>query len=166
MSNATHEIATEVQNRLLGKQCWYVSCGGAAGTTFQLALGKRVARRIPLTNPAHTEEYRSFEGEANLLVWCTWRLDSPEKPLTSADDAVENVVTILEELVNRTILKVWIDLPGWDLHLEFAGGLRLNLFCDHVRTSPSVAGNWDLFLIDKLIAIGAGSMCEVERRSS
>jgi hypothetical protein len=63
--------------------CWYVSCGGAVGPSFQLALGNRVLRNRPLKNSAHPDEFRRFEGEANLLVWCSWRLDGSEGPRTS-----------------------------------------------------------------------------------
>ena len=36
------EIANQAEVAIRGKKCWYVSCGGSAGTTFQLALGERV----------------------------------------------------------------------------------------------------------------------------
>jgi hypothetical protein len=56
-------------------------------------------------------------------------------------------------------------MPGWDLTIGFSNALILRIFCDHVG-NPSVDGNWDLWLVDKRISIGAGSACEVEQRTS
>lgn len=164
MANTTAEIVAEVKRSLL-KDCWYVSCGGAASSTFQLALGEKISRDFVIPNRAHSDDFRKFEGEANLLVWCSWRLDSDVAPLTSSDDTVEHVTSALEKLVGRAIAAVTVDLPGWDLHLEFTGGLRLHIFCDHVPGDPSFDGNWQLSLTDKMIAIGIGSKCEIEARS-
>src|SRR5437763_16523148 len=98
-----------------GLRCWYVSCGGAAGPTFELALGGKVPRRIPHKNPAHAEEFRRFEGEANLLVWCSWRLDGPDCPLTSSDDSPRAVIDGLERLVGVHVESVVVTPPAWDL---------------------------------------------------
>lgn len=164
MPVAIDELVAEVKENLR-KKCWYVSCGGAASTTFELALGKKVRRGFVVRNPAHSWDFRNFEGEANLLVWCTWRLDGANGPLTSSNDTVEHVVAALERLTDKTIVDVRVDLPGWDLHLEFSGGLRLHVFCDHVPGDPSFDGNWELTLTNRCIAIGIGSKCEVEPRA-
>ena len=102
---------------LEGLRCWYISCGGAAGATFQLAFGDKVHRAAVLKNPAHSEEYRHYEGEANLLVWCTWRLDGPEGPLTSSDDVQEGVVRSLAQLQDAKVRSVSLTPNSWDLHL-------------------------------------------------
>ena len=161
--NAAH---AQILAALRGKKCWYVSCGGSAGTTFQLALGERVRRSAIINNTAHSEEFRAFEGEANLLVWCSWRLDGSEGPLSSSDDTMDHVVQALSMLADRVIDCVAIDMPGWDLRLEFNGGLVIKVFCDHVPGDPSFDGNWDLFLTEHIISIGAGSVCEIESRQA
>ena len=51
---------------LEGLRCWYVSWGGAVGSTFQLAFGEKIARSAVLKNPAHTEEYQRYEG---VMAW-------------------------------------------------------------------------------------------------
>src|SRR5580700_5308950 len=127
-NNHYQDLSAQVRS-LQGLGCWYVSCGGAAGPTFQLALGNKVLRRSPIKNPAHSEDYRRFEGEANLLVWCTWRLDGPEGPLTSSDDTTSNVVAHLEKLVGATIGSVNLAPPAWDLSVAFTNGLTLRVFC-------------------------------------
>ncbi len=71
MTAKTMDISLEVTRALEGKECWYVSCGGAVGSTFELVFGKKIPRRHVVRNPAHSEDFRNFEGEANLLVWCS-----------------------------------------------------------------------------------------------
>jgi len=157
-------LVCEVRASLLHKRCWYASCGGAALTTFQLAIGDKIPRSVMLRNTAHSEDFRTHEGEANLLVWCTWRLDGIDAPVTSSDDGVDRVVEELNSLVGRDVVNVVVDLPGWDLHLDFTGGMRLHVFCDHVPGDPSFNGNWLLSLKNKRICIGVGSKCKIEPR--
>ena len=154
----------EITDALQGKQCWYVSCGGGVGSTFELAIGEKRPRKHVVRNPAHSDEFRQFEGEANLLVWCTWRLDSATGPITSADDDDQGVAYGLNQLVGETIQDACVDSIGMDLRLQFSSGHTLRIFCDHVGHNPSFDGNWELILPDKTIAIGVGSRIESETR--
>ncbi len=153
-----------IEAALLHKKCWYVSCGGSAANTFQLALGDKLPRRQAIPNRVYHDEFDNFEGEANLLVWCSWRLDSSSGPLSSSDDMSEHVLPALKALIGREIADVRIDLPGWDLHLTFSEDRVLHVFCDHVPGDPSFDGNWDLTLPDRIIGIGVGSKWEEEMR--
>jgi hypothetical protein len=161
--NTNHELATLVRN-LEGLTCWYVSSGGAAGSTFQLALGGKIPRSRPLTNPAHPEEYRRFEGEANLLVWCAWRLDGEDRPLTSWDDSSETVSQELGRLAGLRVEAVALARPAWDLALRFSGGLHLQLFADHVPGDPSFDGNWEVWLPQVAAFVGPGAAYVIEPR--
>lgn len=152
-------------NKLLGLPCWYVSCGGCTLPTFQLALGKKVPRPRPIKNPKHSEEYRHFDGEANLLVWCAWRLDGPDSPLTSWDDTDANVEAMLGKLVGATVESVAVAPPAWDLTLHFTGGLTLRVFCDHVPGNPSFNGNWELWSASAGLCVGPGTRVTVEPRA-
>src|SRR5437763_250096 len=134
----------EMVSALIGLPCWYVSCGGAAGSSFQLALGAKTPRDVPVRNPHHSEEYRRNEGEANLLVWCSWRLDGPDRPMTSSDDGSANQTRFLEQLAGETISAVELRDNCWDLTLTFGNGYRLAVFCDHVGKA-SFNGNWELW---------------------
>jgi hypothetical protein len=151
---------------LNGLECWYVSCGGAAGTTFQLALGGKIRRSIPLTNPAHTEEYRQFEGEASLLVWCAWRLDGLDRPLTSWDDTDESVKAGLERLLGTRVDSIEVVPPAWDMEINFSNSLCLRVFCDHVPGEPSFDGNWDLSIQNVTAGIGPGAKYTIEDRNA
>jgi hypothetical protein len=161
--NGQPELRTLVGS-LQGLRCWYVSGGGAAGPTFQLALGAKVPRQAPLRNPAHPEEFRRFEGEANLLVWCSWRLDGPDRPLTSSDDTPDAVRQGLAELIGACIEAAAVSPPAWDLTVQFSGDRQLRVFCDHVPGEPSFDGNWELWLRRTAAFVGPGARCTIEAR--
>jgi hypothetical protein len=141
--------------------CWYVS---VVGTSFQLALGAKVPRKTAIRNLAHSQEYRLFEGEANLLVWCSWRLDSPSEPLVSSDCSTAAAETKLDQLVGKNLKHVTMESIAGDLLLTFDSGLRLTVFCDHLPGAPSFDGNWDLFLPDRLFSVGPGDRVQIRAR--
>lgn len=155
------ELARAVST-LTGMECWYVSCGGAAGSTFSLSFGQRIPRATPLRNTAHTDEFRQFEGEAALYVWCTWRLDDTDGPATSWDDTDESVDRGLNRLIGSRIVSIDVLAPAWDLSIRFSNSLHLRVFCDHVPGSPSFDGNWDLRTENGSIAVGPGSKYRTE----
>jgi hypothetical protein len=142
---------------LRGLECWYVSTGGAAGSTFQLALGEKVRRPSPLRNPAHSSEFREFEGTVSLLIWCAWRLDSSDGPVTSWDDTDQNGEAGLRQLIGSQIASFDVVPPAWDVAVAFSNGLTLRVFCDHVPGEPSFEGNWDLRLDAVTYSFGPGT---------
>ena len=165
MTTITTDIAVQLRSRLIGMPCWYVSAGGKhVGSTFSLALGGQIPRHTPLTNQAHSDEFRNYEGEANIVVWCTWRLDGPDAPESSSDDTEEGIQAALQGLGGARIVDVIIERPAWDLRLLFSPFHRLWLFCDHVPGEPSFDGNWELHAKDKAYYFGPGTALEVEQR--
>lgn len=174
------EIAgAEIRAALLGKKCWhgYVS----AGNTFQIALGRKVARsreetearlRVRARRAAHDvrgskreNEFTRFAGESNLLVWCSWRLDRRNGPLTSWDGEAEQCEAGICRLVGRTVKSVDIG-AGWDLRLAFSGELLLTVFPDHVGEAASFDGNWEVWRKDQAYLIGTDLACEVIDREN
>lgn len=166
MTESTPPDPRSLVRSLEGLRCWYVSCGGAAGSTFELALGEKIRRSEVLNNPAHPEEFRHFEGEANLLVWCSWRLDGPEGPLTSSDDASEGSVQHLARLREAKIRYAALTPNSWDLRVAFGNRLKLTVFCDHVPGDPSFDGNWELWLRGLTLFVGPGNRWEIEERQA
>lgn len=159
------ETVSEIERAFHGRRCWYVSCGGSyVGATFELALGRKIPRDHILQNDAHSDDFRHFEGEANLLVWCTWRLDGTDGPISSSDDSDQGITDGLHRLVGEMVEKVQVEMPGWDLVLRFSGDLTLRIFCDHVPGDPSFDGNWQVSLQDKTISLGPGTTCDIEPR--
>lgn len=159
------DLVGEVQRALTTKRCWYASCGGAAASSFELAFGEKIPRQEYIHNPQHSEEFNRFEGEANLLVWCTWRLDAPLGPVSSSDDSNQGIEQALNTLIEQHVAEVDVSLPSWDLKLVFSNGAKLLVFCDHVGRDPSFDGNWELWKPDKAICIGVSSAVEVESRN-
>lgn len=158
------EVQAEVIQALTGKPCWYASCGGAVGSTFELTFGAKIPRRDVVQNDLHSEEFRRFEGESNLFVWCSWRLDDSTRPLSSSDDTKEHINDALNRVVGTVVTDVRIEMPGWDLHVGFSNGLTLRVFCDHLPGDPTFSDNWELCLRDKYIVVGLGSVFGIEAR--
>jgi hypothetical protein len=160
----TRSCAQEVVARALqGKRCWYVSTGGCVGHSFELALGEKVRRESPISNEKHPEDFRLFEGETNLLVWSSWRLEDCQRPLTSSDDASSGWENHLNHLLGAEIVAAEVRLPALDLTLRFDNGLSLQVFCDHVGDA-SFDGNWEISTADQIWAVGLGSKIEIEAR--
>lgn len=165
MKTLETDVTFEVRSRLIGLECWYASAGGKhVGSTFSLAFGAKIPRQKPLENSAHTEQYRNYEGEANLLVWCSWRLDGQDAPESSSDDTDEGIQTALQSLIGSRVVDVAIERPAWDLRLLFSPFHRLQLFCDHVPGDPSFDGNWELHTPDEAYYFGPGAVMELETR--
>jgi len=161
--NSLPDLETLIAS-LRGLPCWYVSVGGVTSPTFQLALGEKIPRQVPLKNPAQSEEYRHHEGEMNLLVWCSWRLDGPDRPLTSSDDSPETIQRELGTLVGASVGSVSVVPPAWDLTIGFSNGLCLRIFCDHLPGDPSFDGNWDLWGRQLTAFVGPGAACSIRPR--
>jgi hypothetical protein len=142
---------------LIGMKCWYVCAGRNVGSTFSLALGERVARSRSLKNPSHPQEYREYEGEGQLMVWCTWRLDRDGEPIASSDQTSEVVAKSLQVLIGRRIVTANVGDSPWDLRVEFDERLRLCVFCDHIPPDPSLKGNWDVTWRGRSVYVGPGT---------
>ena len=159
------DIGVELRSKLIGLGCWYVNAGGnRVGSSFSLAFGDKVARSVPLSNSAHPEDYRNYEGTANVLVWCTWRLDGRDEPVTSSDDTEEGIVSGLGRLSGCSIVDIVVERPCWDLKILFSPFYRLQLFCDHVPGDPSFDGNWEMHLPNEQFYFGPGNKLEVTNR--
>jgi hypothetical protein len=166
MEKTINELICEIINAFRCKKCWYASCGGVAGATFALALGRKIRRINPLKNKSHSDDYRQYEGEVNLYVWCTWRLDSKEGPITSSDDSKKGIAKALDQLLGKKVTDIRVDIPCWDLHVMFSDGLSLHVFCDHLQNKPSFDGNWEVWLRQKAVFFGPGSKHEIQIRKS
>jgi hypothetical protein len=164
MDSAIPDELAVISPLLRGLACWYVNSGGAAGPTFQLALGGKRPRSVPLTNCAHPEAFRNFEGEAGLYVWCAWRLDGPDRPVTSWDDSDASIEAGLVQLIGNKIEAVEISPPAWELTVRWSNSLCLRVFCDHVPGDPSFDGNWDVQTQSFSIEVGPGVQFRVDRR--
>jgi len=147
---------SRLTDNLLDKKCWYVSCGGSAGPTFSLAVGNKIPRVKPLANKNHSEDFRFYEGEIAIYVWCTWRLEGKDGPLSSSDDSDKRISKALSQLIGEEILRFEIERPCWDLTIRFSGNKVLRVFCDHVSDNASFDGNWEVCWRQKCHFFGPG----------
>lgn len=161
LSTPPMTIEHRLRSQLVGLECWYASFGGKhVGSTFSLAFGDKIPRAIPLTNPSHTEDFCNYEGSANLVVWCSWRLDSQESPESSSDDTDDGIKQALNGIVGSKVVDVVVERPGWDLKLLLFPYQILKVFCDHVPGDPSFDGNWELHTVKESYYFGPGFSTE------
>ena len=152
---------------MVGKTIWSVRAGRLTGSSFSIDMGRklrlRVAPRPFEYRAADGKKYRtvvsSVQPQGRLLVWCTWRLDSRQKPLTSSDD-INRVLRLKlkRHLVGRRVTGVEVRPPACDLRITLSGGLVLNVFCDHVPGEPSFDGNWQMRLGNDTAAVQPGGV--------
>jgi hypothetical protein len=160
-TDLSQDIKTYVHS-LCGLRCWHVSVGGGCTMpTFQLALGEKVRRARPLMNRHQPEEYRQFEGEFGVLVWCPWRMDSPQGPVTSWYDTEEHICEHLRRLVGAKVRAASVSGPGRDLRITFANRLTMCVFCDKIAGDPTWDGNWEMWGHGQQLVIAAGSRVEI-----
>lgn len=153
-------------NMVIGMKCWHVGAGESTGSSFHLALGKKLPRSVPLRKARKGDEYTKFEGEASMLVWCTWRLDGPTSPITSSDESSEVLARALQILLGQEILEVVALPPAGDLCICFSNDLTLRVFCDHIPGDPSFDGNWQVRVRRAVVAAGPGYQWQLSDASS
>lgn len=164
MSSSTESKVNSALSRLIGEVCWYVSAGGSGGNTFGLDFGAKIPREHPLKNLAHSEEFRHFEGEATLTVWCDWRLDGPIAPVTGSDNEPDRIDTLLQVLVGQRVTAIEARPPAWDMTIAFANDLVLQVFCNHIPDKPTFDGNWDAWVRNDAIFVGPGYKVEFQEK--
>ncbi|MEY2931560.1 MAG: hypothetical protein RL033_2309 [Pseudomonadota bacterium] len=151
---------SDLAQQLIGLPIWFVNCGGAAGSSFSLALGGKVRRSSPLKNPSVSQEFRDQTGAANLYVWCSWRLMVGER-LASSDQDAAVFQSVLQALMGSVVQSVAVMEPFQDLELITDAG-QLQLFCDHVPPKMSYRLNWELTVPTATLVVGPGVKVEVE----
>jgi hypothetical protein len=135
-----------LKSALLNKTCWCTVAGEGVGSIFQLYLGGKIPRQKPKTNKMLRDDARWNDAEYSLMVWCAWRLDGSQKPITGwlePNDNAGPLVSGLVQLEGETVVDVRVHSPAWDLALEFSGQKTLQVFCDATRGTQRTE-NWSL----------------------
>lgn len=138
---------------MVGRTIWYVSCGGAVGRSFSLAIGEKVLRESPIEGGVQ-DDFSSYRGEFALYVWCTWRLDAGDVA-ASSDQESEAFQPVLARLVNAKIRRAIARTRFADLTLE-TDDCVLQVFCDHIPPDSSFDGNWELVHPEGALYVGPG----------
>lgn len=160
MVTTNPDLIYDSLNSIVSLNCWYISTGGAAGSTFHMAFGRKKPREILLKNDAHSQEFRENQGEVELYVWCAWRLDSSEKPIVSWDQKNTTIDHELNRLVGEKIIGVKTYAPAWDLEITFSNSLILRIFSDHLPDDHSFDGNWEVVSSLGALNVGPGNKWE------
>jgi hypothetical protein len=146
------EIARRTARKLIGQPCWDVGCGGSVGSSFNLALGKKIRRKRELTKLEKRlpKIHQRYEQEFSLLVWCTWRLSRKDILLVTSDDCDSNRrwCRLLKQLIDLRITDISVVNQFCDLKILFSNGYQLDIFCDHGNKEPSIDTNWELFVTE------------------
>lgn len=150
---------TGIVRSLIGQRCWYVSAGGVTWPSFVLVCGDMIARELPLSNPAHPEPFKSNRGSVELLIWCSWRLQTDSRVLASSDEA-ESGAKALIALVGTTLTEARCSAPAWDLALAFSSGLAIQVFADNHGPEPTASQNWELWVPGMYVRAGVGEAWE------
>lgn len=150
---------------LVGKKCWHVSAGGVTSPSFVLVLGEKVPRPVPLKNQAQPVDFRENRGSVELLVWCSWRLNSQaEVVASSSQDPCFDLK--LRELVGSRVESVDCVPPFWDLSVRFSNSIELQVFSNNVISEESALENWELWLPLGVTSVGPGSRVSFEPSAS
>jgi hypothetical protein len=147
--------------KALGRRCWHVSVGGVTLPTFSIALGRKVPRERPLRNRKQPKVFREFQGEVSLLVWCVWRLDRRDRVVVSSDGRDSQIVKGLDCLLAKSLLRIKVVPPAWDLTLTFSDGYTLRVFCNHAGDKPTVHGNWQARVVNRRVSVGPGESLQM-----
>jgi hypothetical protein len=152
---------TAIVQALVGQRCWYVSAGGATWPSFVLVCGEMVVRDTPLRNQLHPDSFRNHRGSVELLVWCSWRLQTDATVLASSRDDEARART-LDQLVGATVRRVTCSAPAWDLELTLSSGVALAVFADNHGPDASPSRNWELWLPGACVQAGPGEAWDEE----
>ena len=142
--------------RLKQLRCWHVSAGEPTLPTFCLALGRKVPRQRQLRNANQPLVYRRFEGEAQLLVSCAWRLQRRGIVVAGSRDEDSRIINALELLRGARVLRTRLRGVAWDLEIGFSGGITLAMFGDLARGPVEYTNNWQLEVGRRVLVAGPG----------
>jgi hypothetical protein len=82
-----------------------------------------------VANATLTEEERHWRPSLDILIKCSWRLQSAKSVMAAGFDGG----LALRQLVGRAVEDVQTEAPGWDLALRLSGDLCLMVFADETR---------------------------------
>lgn len=150
--------------RAEGLPCWraYTSVGNSPGLLFGRKVRRSTADAMRIHPrwkdlPAESERFYTFE--VCLIVWCSWRLDANDEPISSSDDTEESASAAIAELAGASLHSAVVTAPTGDLELHFSNGRCLRAFCDHVPGDPSFDGNWEMRVGKSHLMVGPGASC-------
>ncbi|MCC6739916.1 MAG: hypothetical protein IT452_12785 [Planctomycetia bacterium] len=157
---------TRMLEAFCGQRCWHVAAG-AIGYAFSAEFGDKVGRDRPLlgklSGPS-PDEFELFKGYASLMIWCPWRLDGNEAPISSSAEDRGLIERKLQSLIGRTVQKATVISTALDLLIEFDAGLKLRVFSEYTA-DVDLGHNWSCHLGTAQCIAGPGVQWRICREA-
>jgi len=112
---------------------WLIAAGKPTGSILNLGFGEREKRRVLLKNPARTPMERNFAPTISLTMFCAWRVRHGKRFIATWRDPNLRggpMLSGLEHLRDRRVIKATIAPTIADLTLRLEGGYALEVFAD------------------------------------
>ena len=154
---------TQVTKELLGLRCWGVVAGRGTGSIFGVDFGKMIQRKKPITNRHLSDVQRSYRGEYNLFVECSWRLMDNISIVCSSKSNREAMYSGLQMMVNQKVKASSANPITGDLVIQFEKLLTLNIFCDETNVEEN-SDNYTIGTPELNFIVGCGSQVRFEPR--
>jgi len=129
-----------------GSRCWNV-CTCECAQSLRLSFGKAVESRV-----YNQSLKKRYDGQYELFVLCSWRLDSPDSRICGAGCDHDKIKQTASCLIGDTFESIEIIPPFCDATVHFRSGKKLRIFCDYFDKDGS---NW--FCSDKESWYDAGN---------
>ncbi len=152
--------------KLIKTKCWSFIAGEGSGSVISLDFGEKVLRKKPCRNKYLSEIQRKFKGEYSLLIYCSWRFDSPNKILCGSKDsnhADGPLLKGLKHIVDKSVVSVNVYSPAYDIVLGMSDGFTLKIFCDETNISEPF-DNFIFFTPTKTYSIELNSKLAISKR--
>ncbi|MDR3196802.1 MAG: hypothetical protein LBU34_02935 [Planctomycetaceae bacterium] len=136
-------------NLLIGQCCHTVS-----NNEFSLRLDFGGTIKRTCTRKEHEEIDRDIqeEGEYDILIWCTWRLQDSNDAICSSNCPDEVCEAGIKRLLDQKVISVEIFPPACDATVTFSSGLVLKIFCNYTKDSETET-NWFFRNVWKLYCV-------------
>jgi hypothetical protein len=146
-------------------EIWSVGAGPSTGSHVSFEIGPKRPRRVPLTNPAISEQERLYEGTYSMLISCAWRLDGRSGVMSSwrSDDFSGGMMSAVASLIGTCVENVRLDLPGLDFRLHLTGGMTFSVFADEVEGADA-RDNYYISTEDTIYVVAPNSVLRAEPR--
>lgn len=135
LDNNEHTISFYLE-LLSDMPCWAVVAGEGTGSMVSLSFGKKFLREYPSKNENLTHDSATYDAELELFIqFADWQiLDVNQNNLVVCNcDSCNNndgeMVSGLNQLINKKVVSTMLDFNGKDFELNFEGGLKLCVIC-------------------------------------
>ena len=143
---------------LVGKECWGIIEG--TGSIISFDFGEKIRLQNPIVNDYLSVDSQNFESEFSLFIHCVWRVDSTEKVIFGFWTEHEIVHQEINQIIGKSVEKVELFEPAFDLQVTFLNDLKLNAFCDQTNDLDK-NDNYDFFTPTIIYTVGHKSNLKI-----